>query len=98
MARLGGVPIDLAGSSDTDVDTTATDRSGRVRAYNADTVPHVCTFKIGGEPFKKITLQVGEDAIFGPENAASGEDFSVNVAEAITTTAVKAIFTGEDES
>lgn len=94
MARIRAVG-NLTASADTNVDTTAQERSVRVRVYNADTVPHTFTFKIGTTPLKKIVLQTLEDAAFGPEHIASGTNLVVNNAEATTTTAPTYAVTGE---
>jgi hypothetical protein len=94
MARIAGVGT-LTASADTTVDSTAQDRSIRVRVYNADTVAHTYTFKIGTTALKKVTLASGEDASFGPEHIASGTSLVVNVAEATTTTASNYGKTGE---
>lgn len=99
MARLGGTPITLTASGDTTIDSTATARSGRVRVYNNDTVVHTYTFKVGTTPLDKETaLPAGQSRVFGPENFASGQNPVINVAEATTTSASTAIFTGEDDS
>jgi hypothetical protein len=94
MARIAGVGT-LTAAGDTTVDSTAQDRSVRCRTYNADTVQHVYTFKIGTSAQKKVTLQPGEDAVFGPEHIANGTNLVVNVAEATTTTASNYGKTGE---
>lgn len=94
MARIRAQGT-LTASGDTTVDSTAQERSCRVRVYNRDTVQHSYTFKIGSTELKNVVLQAKQDASFGPEHIASGTNLVVNVAEATTTNASTYGTTGE---
>ena len=77
----------LNASGDTTCDNTAQTRWVRVRVYNADTVSHDFTWKVGSTPLKKTTLIAGDSDEFGPVYCPSGTNVVVNNAQATTTTA-----------
>lgn len=85
----------LTAAADTTVDNTLQLRYIRVTCFNADTVDHTFTLKIGVVPVSKRVVSPGDDWTFGPHAVASGTAVAVNTAEATTTTASNYAVTGE---